>query len=118
MKYMMFVCTDAEPDPPTGDPKLDEVEDWVERHDASGARVLGDALRPVADATTVRKRNGKLLVTDGPFAETREWIAGFDILECEDLDEAIAIAAQHPMARFGRLELRPFWTDDTGGPTA
>ncbi len=114
MKYMMFVCTDAEPDPPTGDPKLDDVEDWVARHDASGARVTGEALRPTSDATTVRVRGGKVLVTDGPFAETREWIAGFDILECGDLDEAIAIASEHPMARFGRLELRPFWDDDGG----
>ena len=118
MKYMMFVCTDTEPDPPTGDPKLDDVDDWVERHDASGARVMGDALRPIADATTVRMRGGKVLVTDGPFAETREWIAGFDILECADLDDAIDIASQHPMARFGRLELRPFWNDEPGGPTS
>ena len=66
----------------------------------------------------MRMRGGKVLVTDGPFAETREWIAGFDILECTDLDEAIEIAAQHPMARFGRLELRPFLTDQPGGPTA
>jgi hypothetical protein len=49
------------------------------------------------------------LITDGPFAEAHEWIAGFDILDCEDLDEAIEIASKHPMARFGRLELRPFW---------
>ena len=115
MRYMMFVCTDAEPDPPTGDPELDEVDGWVERHDASGARVMGEALGPVSDATTVRKRGGKLLLTDGPFAETREWIAGFDILECADLDEAIEIASQHPMARFGRLELRPFWSDGSDG---
>ena len=118
MKYMMFVCTDTEPDPPTGDPKLDDVDDWVERHAASGARVMGDALRPAADATTVRMRGGKVLVTDGPFAESREWIAGFDILECADLDAAIEIASQHPMARFGRLELRPFWEDEPGGPTS
>ena len=51
-------------------------------------------------------------MTDGPFAETREWIAGFDILECADLDEAIKVASEHPMARHGRLELRPFWPDD------
>ena len=63
-------------------------------------------------AKTVRMRGGKVLVTDGPFAETREWICRFDILECADLDEAIEIASQHPMARFGRLELRPFWDDD------
>jgi hypothetical protein len=115
MKYMMFVCTDTEPDPPTGDPELDEVEPWVKRHDAGGARLMGEALRPIADATTVRKRDGKVLVTDGPFAETREWIAGFDILECADLDEAIEIASQHPMARFGRLELRPFLGDGADG---
>ncbi len=57
----------------------------------------------------MRKRGGTVLVTDGPFAETREWIAGFDILECADLDEAIAVAADHEMARRGRIELRPFW---------
>ena len=117
MKYMMFVCTDTAPDPPTGDPKLDDVEDWVERHDASGTRVIGDALRPTAEARTVRMRNGEVLVTDGPFAETREWIAGFDILECADLDAAIEIAAQHPMARFGRLELRAFADDPGDGAT-
>jgi hypothetical protein len=117
VKYMMFVCTDTAPDPPTGDPKLDDVEDWVERHDASGTRVIGDALRPTAEARTVRMRNGELLVTDGPFAETREWIAGFDILECADIDEAIAVAAEHPMARFGRLELRAFDADRGDGPT-
>ena len=76
--------------------------------------MLGDRLRPVEDATTVRVRSGELLVTDGPFAESREWIAGFDILDCEDLDEAIEIASRHPMARMGRLELRPFWPLDEG----
>jgi hypothetical protein len=53
-----------------------------------------------------------VLVTDGPFAETKEWIAGFDILECANLDEAIDIAAKHPMARFGRIEIRPFWPEE------
>jgi hypothetical protein len=60
----------------------------------------------------VRLRNEELLVTDGPFAETKEWIAGYDILECADMSEAVAIAAKHPMARFGRLELRAFWPFD------
>ena len=110
MRYMMFVATDPDAEP--YDPAADNIEDWVEKHDASGRRVMGHRLRRVEDATTVRRRQGKVLVTDGPFAETREWIAGFDILECADLDEAIAIAAEHPMARFGRLELRPFWPDE------
>ena len=73
------------------------------------ARAPNHRLRPVEDATTVRRRGGKVLVTDGPFAESREWIVGIDVLECDDLDQAIAIAAEHPMAAGGRLELRPFW---------
>ena len=67
---------------------------------------------PVSDATTVRVSRGEVLVTDGPFTESKEWIAGFDILECDDLDEAIAIAARHPQANGGKLELRPFWPMD------
>ena len=54
-------------------------------------------------------RAAQLMVTDGPFAETKEQIAGFDVLECADLDEALEVAAKHPMAKFGMLELRPFW---------
>jgi hypothetical protein len=104
MRYMMFVATD-----PEGEEGEDDVEAWVAEVDGSGQRVMGERLRPVEDATTVRVRKGELLVTDGPFTESKEWIAGFDILECDDLDEAIDIASRHPMARGGRLELRPFW---------
>ena len=57
-------------------------------------------------------RKGQLLVTDGPFAETKEWIGGFDLLDCGNIDEAIEIAAKHPMARFGRIEVRPLWIPD------
>ncbi|MBW0092156.1 hypothetical protein I4I73_14885 [Pseudonocardia sp. KRD-184] len=66
--------------------------------------------RRVSAATTVRVRAGELLVTDGPLAETKELIVGYDVLECADLDEAVEVARAHPMARIGRLELRPFWT--------
>jgi hypothetical protein len=112
MKYMMLVVADPEAENAPADPAVDEVEDWVARHDASGKRVTGQRLRPPEAATTVRRRGGQLLVTDGPFTESREWIAGFDILECDDLDEAIAIAAAHPMSAEGILELRPFWPMD------
>ena len=74
-----------------------------------GKRITGDRLRPRQDAKTVRVRSGKVLVTDGPFTESKEAIVGFDILECDSLEEAIEIAARHPMARAGRLELRAFW---------
>ena len=70
---------------------------------------MGERLRPAGQAKTVRVRGGKVLVTDGPFAEAKEVILGFDILECADMDEAIAVAAAHPMARAGRLEVRAFW---------
>lgn len=111
MKYMMFVVDDpaaaAEAQPSENDLTIDE---WLAEVD--GKRITGDRLRPVDDATTVRVSRGEVLVTDGPFTESKEWIVGFDILECEDLDEAIAIAARHPVANGGKLELRPFWTPD------
>jgi hypothetical protein len=91
--------TDPAPEP--------DIEAWVDENDAAGRRLRGAALAPPSSATTVRVRNGESLITDGPFAETREVIVGFDLLECADLDEAIAVARAHPMARGGRLELRP-----------
>jgi hypothetical protein len=104
MKYMMFVCTDSEPDPDV----VDDVDSWVADNDTRGRRLDGDMLAAPSTATTVRVRAGELLVTDGPFAETKEVIVGYDILQCTDLDEAIEVARAHPMARRGRLELRPF----------
>jgi len=112
MKYMLFVATDTAPDT-SPEPQAD-IEVWGADVDGRGKWVMGDRLRPLEDATTVRVRSGELLVTDGPFTESKEWIMGFDILECEDLDEAIEIASKHPMARNGRLELRPFWPIDEG----
>jgi hypothetical protein len=106
MKYMMFVCTDTEPDTDRTDEP--DIEVWVAQNDARGRRLQGDVLAPPSQATTVRVRNGELLVSDGPFTETKEVIVGFDLLECADLDEAIEVARAHPMARSGRLELRPF----------
>jgi hypothetical protein len=105
MKYMMFVCTDTEPD--TDKENEPDIEVWVAEHHASGQRLQGMVLAPKSTATTVRVRNGELLVSDGPFAETKEVIVGFDLLECDDLDEAIAVARAHPMARGGRIEIRP-----------
>ncbi len=105
MKYLMFVCTDAEPDTDTS--HLPEIDDWVAENDATGRRLQGNELAPTSAATTVRVRNGELLIMDGPFAETKEVIVGFDLLECTDLDEAIEVASTHPMARIGRIEIRP-----------
>jgi hypothetical protein len=110
MKYMMFVCTD--PSAEEYDPRQDNTEAWVSEMDGRGTRLMGNRLGGLDRAVTVRKRGGKILRTDGPFAETKEWIAGFDLIECASLDEAIEVAAKHPMARFGRIEVRPFWKGD------
>ena len=72
----------------------------------SGNFKAGDALQPTSTATTVRVRDGKTLVTDGPFADTKEAIGGFDVIEAGSLDEAVEIAGAHPVAAFGTIEVR------------
>jgi hypothetical protein len=74
-----------------------------------GTSLAGERLRPSVDATTVRVRNGETLVSDGPFAETKDVVGGVVIIECADLDDAIAIAAEHPWAHRGCVEIRPVW---------
>lgn len=107
MQYMMFVATDPEAE--AYDSAQDNIHEWFAYVSSRGAHVHGDRLRPVEDATLVRVRSGEVLVTDGPFTESKEWIAGYDVIEAADLDAAIEIASRHPMARFGRIELRPVW---------
>jgi hypothetical protein len=111
MKYLMLICTDSSvvlsSQERAAMPAATEA--WVGEMDASGVRVLGERLRPASDATTVRVRDADVLLADGPFAETKEQIAGFDIIECADLDQALDVAARHPVARSGMIEVRPFW---------
>lgn len=71
--------------------------------------VAGEALEPTSTATSVRLRDGRTIVTDGPFAETKEALGGFYLLECRDLDEAIEMAAKIPAAQYGTVEIRPIW---------
>jgi hypothetical protein len=116
MKYMMLVCWDADkmnaqPDPTPADRQFheDEINPWLEDVQARGVRLDGDMLAPPRRAATVRVRKGKVSVTEGPFIETKEAIGGFDILDCDSLDEAIQIAAAHPVAEGGTIEVRPFY---------
>ena len=108
MRYMILVCVDesVEVSPEESLPTA-----WVQEMDARGVRKFGSRLRPISDATTVQVRGGEVLLSDGPFAETKEQIGGFDLLECEDLDEAIEVASKHPAAKFGTIEVRPLWED-------
>ena len=110
MRYILCVCVD--PAAETYVPDEDNIEEWVAETEQRKVRILGSRLEGLKDARTIRRRNGKVIVTDGPFAETKEWIAGFDLLECASMDEAIEVASRHPMARFGRLELRPLVPDE------
>ncbi|MER5750281.1 nuclear transport factor 2 family protein [Streptomyces sp. NPDC002088] len=106
MKYMLLVCGDDTADASGMAP----VEPWVEEHGVRRAeRLYGHRLRLPAEAVTVRVRDGEVLRTDGPFAETKEYVAGFDVVDCDSLEEAVEIAARHPVATIGAMEVRAFW---------
>jgi len=111
MKYLQLirVAPGVQPEPGDTDP-----QPWVDETTARGTRITGDRLRPAQDATTVRSRGDETVVTDGPFAEAREQIGGFDILEAPDLDAAVAVAAAHPVARYGSIEVRETWPFGAG----
>lgn len=113
MRYLMLVL--STPDAPADPVGVPTIETWVRDTYDTGRAIIGDRLRPPADAVGVQVRSGEVVVTDGPFTETKEVIAGFDILEAPDLDEAIKIAAAHPMAHVGAIELRPFWPLELDG---
>ena len=114
MKYLLMVCwgtdvMDAQTEPAPGDETADESFPWLDDLRARGIWVTGDQIAPPRRARSVRVRDGKTLVTDGPFAETKEAVGGFDIIECGSLEEAVEIAAGHPLAEIGTIEVRPFW---------
>jgi hypothetical protein len=108
MQYLMLVCSDGISTPEINATMEEHTPAWVEEMDSSGARLLGNGLLGPDAAKTVRVRDGQTLVSDGPFAETKEFIAGFDIIEVENLDEAIQVAAKHPVSWYFAIELRPF----------
>ncbi len=111
MKYMLLICdqestwekfSEAERNRLMG-----EFREFSAQLKVSGQYIAGSQLAPVSTATSVRVRDGKRLVTDGPFAETREQLGGYYLVEAKNLDEAIALAARIPSARFGTIEVRP-----------
>ena len=113
MEIMMFVV--ADPDVDAGEVDQDAVAEWDRVMAQRGVLKRAMRLRPVDEAVTVRVRGGEVLVTDGPFTESKEWIAGYDLLEVADLDEAVEIAKGDLLARHGALELRPVWPLDLDG---
>jgi hypothetical protein len=111
MRYMLLICGDesVEHSPEENAALGRSSVAWMTEMDERGVRLQGSRLRPVSEAATVRVRDGQEIVSDGPFAETKEQVGGYDIIECADLDEAIEVAAKHPVAGFGSVEVRPLF---------
>jgi len=114
MKYLCLIYSDE-----SQWPKLPQAETESMMRDynsftsnikQTGHWVGGERLRPTSDATTVRVRNGKVSTTDGPFAETKEQLGGYYMIEAKDLNEAIAVGSKIPGARVGSIEVRPIWS--------
>ena len=110
MKYLLMLCSDVEYQEDLTEAILAGCQGWTEEMDRRGRLRLAEGLRPAADATTVRVRDAQVLFTDGPFAETKDQIGGFCLLECDSLEEAVALAGTHPWAKVGQIEVRPVWS--------
>jgi hypothetical protein len=110
MRYMLIHCVGEEfEDHPELSPELERsMTNWEADVTGRGVLVEGNRLEAARRARTVRVRDGQVLVTDGPFAETKEQVAGYGVLDCADLDEALDIASRHPTAAIGTIEIRPF----------
>ena len=109
MQYLLIICHDESFVPV--EPLVTEILAWIKEMEGRGIRKYGNPLRPPRDATTVRVREGKVVLTDGPFAGSKEKMAAYELIECADLAEAIDVAARHPMAKAGTVEVRPIWAD-------
>ena len=114
MKFLLLVCWDAtkmngQSEPKPTDTAKEESFPWLDDLQAKGRWITGDQLAPPRRARSVRVRDGRPIVTDGPFVETKEAVGGFDLIDCGSLEEAVEIAAKHPVAQSGTIEVRPLW---------
>jgi|SRR5580698_4317761 hypothetical protein len=113
MKYLCLIYTDESQAAKMTKEEMGamfaEYGAFTESIQKSGQYIGGNPLQPVATASTVRVRNGKVSTTDGPFAETKEQLGGYYLIEAKDLNEAIQVASRIPSARFGSIEVRPIW---------
>ena len=108
MRYLLLICgTESDFVRPDGTPIMKDCGGWSEEMVRRGVLRGGEGLRPPSDATTLRVRGDEVLISDGPFAETKEQVGGFMIIECADLDEAIEVTSKHPAAKLGSIEIRP-----------
>ena len=107
MRYMLIIHNDPELHPQPGGPGWDQLmADYAAFSEQLGT-YTGDPLNGPDTATTIRVRNGETLTVDGPFAETKEWMSGYYVIECDELDQALKAAAMVPSAKYGSVEVRP-----------
>jgi hypothetical protein len=110
MKFMLLICNDEAFRPP---PRLEpEVVAWVDAARRREARISGSRFRPISEAKTIRIRNGDRSLAEGPIVQAKERITGYELIDCESMDEAIALASAHPMASVGAIEIRQLWHVD------
>jgi hypothetical protein len=109
VRYMLLICGEEEAHKAmeADGSFVASCHTWAEEMEQRGVLVATGGLQPPSDATTVRVRGAQVLLSDGPFAETKEVIGGFSLIECADLDEALEVTAKHPAARYGTIEIRP-----------
>ena len=116
MKYLLLMYADEKGGANLPKDQMDawllRIRDWSQAMQKAGVLVQASGLHPTSAAVTVRLRDGKRLVTHGPFAETREQLGGFYVLECKDIDEASDWAGKAPGAVYGSVEVRPLWDMD------
>jgi len=113
MKYLLLMYAEESKLSPTHEEIQAAAPAWyalTQEMEAAGVLLGNNGLSSVADATTVRVRDGKALTTDGPFAETHEQLGGYYLIDCKDLDEALGWAAKIPTAKYGSVEVRPLWS--------
>jgi len=112
MQYIALIYSDETFDDGPIEELLAEYQEFTDKVTAAGVMRGGDALELTSTATTVRMRDGELLLSDGPFAETKEQLGGYYLFECADLDEAVYWAKQIPSAKYGSIEVRPIMPTD------
>ena len=109
MKFLFIVSHDDAFVP--SETLLKEIHSWVRTTTKRGVRVDGNPLRPASDAVTVRVRKGKIKLVPGPVTATDEKMCAYELVECDGLDDATRLAAEHPMARVATIEVRPVWAE-------
>lgn len=109
MQYLLIISHDARF--VSSEALVADILAWIDRMQARGIRRHGAPLRPPSDAVTVRVRKGQLQLTPGPFSDSAEQMCAYELLDCASQEEALAVAAEHPMARVASVELRPVWTE-------